>query len=61
MWWIPSRDAIGIAAGATMHSVQPLRTWRPADDERGADCRKSVEIAAKLCIYTDDCIHVEVL
>lgn len=58
----PERDAIGIGSGGN-YALSAALAYLEAAPQLGAEqiARKSVEIAAQLCIYTDDCIHVEVL
>lgn len=58
----PERDAIGIGSGGN-YALSAALAYLEAGPTMSAEqiARKSVEIAAKLCIYTDDCIHVEVL
>jgi ATP-dependent HslUV protease subunit HslV len=58
----PERDAIGIGSGGTYALAAALAYLETADGLSAAEiAEKSVQIAAKLCIYTDDTIHVEVL
>jgi len=58
----PERDAIGIGSGGN-YALAAALAYLEADPTMSAPeiAQKSVEIAAKLCIYTDDTITVEVL
>lgn len=58
----PERDAIGIGSGGN-YALSAALAYLDASPTLSASeiARKSVEIAATLCIYTDDSIHVEVL
>ncbi|MFA5447720.1 MAG: ATP-dependent protease subunit HslV [Sphaerochaeta sp.] len=58
----PERDAIGIGSGGTYALSAALAYLEAAPSMSAAEiAEKSVQIAAKLCIYTDDVIKVEVL
>ncbi|HZJ88238.1 MAG TPA: ATP-dependent protease subunit HslV [Sphaerochaeta sp.] len=58
----PERDAIGIGSGGNFALAAALAYLEAADHLSAQEIAKqSVQIAAKLCIYTDDIIHVEVL
>ncbi len=58
----PERDAIGIGSGGN-YALAAALAYLEADPTMSAQeiATKSVQIAAKLCIYTDDIIKVEVL
>ncbi len=58
----PERDAIGIGSGGN-YALAAALAYMEADAKMSAAeiAEKSVQIAAKLCIYTDDIITVEVL
>lgn len=58
----PERDAIGIGSGGN-YALAAALAYMESAPEMGASeiARKSVQIAAKLCIYTDDIITVEEL
>jgi len=58
----PERDAIGIGSGGN-YALAAALAYMEADAKMSAAeiAEKSVQIAAKLCIYTDDTITVEVL
>ncbi len=58
----PERDAIGIGSGGNYALAAALAYMEAAPTMSAAEiAKKSVQIAAKLCIYTDDTITVEVL
>ena len=58
----PERDAIGIGSGGNYALAAALAYLEAAPSMSAAEiAEKSVQIAAKLCIYTDDIIKVEVL
>ncbi len=58
----PERDAIGIGSGGN-YALSAALAYLEADSTMSAEeiARKSVQIAASVCIYTDDQINVEVL
>ncbi len=58
----PERDAIGIGSGGN-YALSAALAYLEADSKMSAEeiARKSVQIAASVCIYTDDQINVEVL
>lgn len=58
----PERDAIGIGSGGNFALAAALAYMESAPEMGASEiARKSVQIAAKLCIYTDDIITVEEL
>ena len=58
----PERDAIGIGSGGNFALADALAYMEDATQMSAAEiAKKSVHIAAKLCIYTDDIITVEEL
>lgn len=58
----PERDAIGIGSGGN-YALSAALAYLDAQTSMSAQeiAIKSVQIAASICIYTDDSIHVEVL
>lgn len=58
----PERDAIGIGSGGN-YALSAALAYLETNSSLSAQeiAKKSVEIAASICIYTDDSIHVEVL
>ena len=58
----PERDAIGIGSGGNFALAAALAYMEAAPQMSAAEiAKKSVQIAAKLCIYTDDIITVDEL